>query len=176
MSSVLLFCTSSQVTPQLVHDLNEHCGKDEDDPTANFFTPARRDPKQVVGPRDTHPEYVVDPFEAQSESQLRQLFKERFLAAETGNVLEPYQFAVLDERSPDDKTIVLHYQHLDNVDDETSDRMSWRSWRIRFGEAWRMSVNLTTADIAYPVYLKHGDRFVDEDGILAVEEAWKNAP
>ncbi len=88
--------------------------------------------------------------------------------------LELDHFAVLDERSARDRTVVLHYEFLG--DDELVHRWFWRSWRVRFAEAASMSIGLTTPSIAYEVYLEHGDRFVDEDGILAVEEAEKKAP
>ncbi len=71
---------------QLVHDLNEHCGKLDEDPTANYFTLARRDPQQVARPSPTHPEYIIDTFKSLSESQLRQLFKERFVVGETQKI------------------------------------------------------------------------------------------
>ncbi|KAI9883470.1 MAG: hypothetical protein M1823_004760 [Watsoniomyces obsoletus] len=168
--SVFVFCTSRQVTPELVRDLDEHCGKVSNWPNINFFSPARHDPqhvqKGIKEPSETSPDYTVDHFEGTSDAQLRQLFLERFIASGLFPQFDDGYFAVLDERSVRDRTVVFHLHHLADPMDEDCHHYVWSSWRVRFEDAYFLAEGLMSLAVTDEVYVEHGHRFVDEDGIL----------
>ena len=108
----------------------------------------------------------LDYFEDKSADELRQLHLERY---EIHHSTEPDTFGILDERSPEDKTIVI-YSKADYEFNEMEElvRSDWVSWRVKFQESFILWALLETKGEFYDNVFSHWDRFVDEDGIFPV--------
>lgn len=79
-------------------------------------------------------------------------------------------FAVLDERSTQDNTIIIHFFHREIGVGREIDRF-WISWRVRVAKARAMMTDLRfTPQIFVDVYSKK-ERCTGEDGVFPVEAA-----
>ena len=109
-------------------------------------------------------------FENATDEQLRQLHAER---QEGRDWLDSSVFAVLDERSTQDRTVII--QHLNVLFDEETEEpageTTWIKWRIHFTDAYELlAYIMTTEEIVQRVLLK-ADQFTTEDGIFEMQEA-----
>jgi hypothetical protein len=88
-------------------------------------------------------------------------------------------FAVLDERSVFDKTVVFH--EIDSMSIEQLDSGIWdpdekfttcRSWRVQFSDAYDMVILLEyVAAIWDTVLVRAEDRYTGQDGIFDLQRA-----
>jgi hypothetical protein len=140
------------------------------------FIPARHDPKQTPAPTKTLVNPIVELFEDVSDPELRRNFMEHY--HERGGFIDSNTFAILDERSVQDKTVVIHFRN-EEMDDDTLEEtgLTWYSWRIRFGDAEEMTCALEeTLDMFEDVF-QQSAAFTGENGIFdfqGAQEAWKS--
>ena len=127
-------------------------------------------------PSATKLDQQIESFEGSSDVQL-QTYHERNRNSDSfiRNQMTPIMFAVLDERSTQDHTIIIHYFHRENgmegPDDGKEIDSFWTSWRVRVAEAQNMMTDLEfTLQIYDEVYSKK-DRYTGEDGVFPVEIA-----
>lgn len=176
MGSTLLFCTSSLVTAQDVHDLNEEY-RQFSAILYNPFTPARSDASAILPHSKTPVDYTVEVFSDASDARLRQLCEELVRASRNeagGSLFSGEQFAVLDERGCHDRTIVFHASYL--PPEEEDQTPSWHSWRVTWADAYEMDTQCEmTPDILYTVFLDMHDAYTNENGVFMATEALKAA-
>ncbi|KAG9568811.1 hypothetical protein KCU71_g1263, partial [Aureobasidium melanogenum] len=184
MSSFLLFCISQVPTFIIDTLLNT--------PRHNFFSLVRDSTQTTFDPFRTLP--PVDPFisDFQGREQIRNFIATHLDDPPSGD-LEACQYALLDERSVMDHTVILAHSYssfqmrdrdtvtedeLSHWDDECEERIyepddSWREWRVRFGEAETLSTYLCfECDFTVKLY---NDDFVaahtDDKGIFQLDSA-----
>jgi len=141
----------------------------------NNLNPAHLDPSAVLKPSKTPVNaYEITAFEDASDDRLRELSKEIMQKALSRGIRSicGMPFAVLDDRGVKDQTVVFHGQHL-NFDDELDETRYWRSWRVKWEDAYDMDMNLRmTVEIVDRVFTQ-SDRFLDQEGVFHVRTALK---
>ncbi|KAG9516917.1 hypothetical protein KCU93_g8948, partial [Aureobasidium melanogenum] len=184
MSSFLLFCIFQVPTFIIDTLLNT--------PRHNFFSLVRDSTQTTFDPFRTSP--PVDPFisDFQGREQIRNFVATHLDDPPSGD-LEACQYALLDERSVMDHTVILAHSYssfqmrdrdtmtedeLSHWDGECEERIdepddSWREWRVRFEEAETLSTYLCfECDFTVKLY---NDDFVaahtDDKGIFQLDSA-----
>jgi len=118
-------------------------------------------------------------FSGYTASQLQEYVTSHEAQIEEGGNLEARQFAVLDERSASDGTVVLWMQ-LDkdlmgqgeesgDVEAEDEVEKVWRQWRVKFEDSEKIAIDLDMTIAMWPVYCR--DDLVGEDGVFNVKRA-----
>lgn len=166
-------------------------------PRHNFFSLVRGPSHSPLDPWCTTP--PVSSFETGfkdfTREQLRNFVAERLQTAPQGTNLGPDQYALLDERSAGDNTVVLSIacSSLHDRDPETMDEAEleqweeecednpnprkdvWREFRVKFHDAEKLSTDLTMEnDFTQKLY---NDDFVaehtDDQGIFKLQRAYE---
>jgi len=125
-------------------------------------------------------------FSGYTASQLQEYVTSHEAQIEEGGNLEARQFAVLDERSESDGTVVLWMQldkdlmGLDqaageegeesgDVEAEEEVEKVWRQWRVKFEDSEKIAIDLDMTIEMWPVYCR--EDLVGEDGVFNVKRA-----
>lgn len=128
----------------------------------------------MLKPSETAVEFTVDVFDA-SADELNKLSDGAVdKQMRTDGYLGFVVFAVLDERSTKDDTVVLYYDEviLDEVTDEENDAVL-HAYRVKFADAHDMVGLIENCNISVieEYVLKAGPRFTNEDGVFEFAEA-----
>jgi len=113
-------------------------------------------------------------------SQLQEYVTSHRAQIERAGNLEVGQFAVLDERSATDGTVVLwkelekdlmkeEGQEEESESGEEGDGKVWRQWRVKFENSERIATDLDMTMEMWPVYCR--DDLVGEDDVFNVKRA-----
>ncbi|KAK6004832.1 hypothetical protein QM012_007611 [Aureobasidium pullulans] len=203
MASFLLFCVSQvpisviriDTHPPSLIDGRQTINQLLQTPEHNFFSLVRNSTQTTFDswctPPPVHP-YVSD---FQDREQIRSFIAAHLGEPPSNGDLEPCQYAVLDERSATDQTMILAHSYsafhmrdpetmtdeecvqweveCDERADEPDD--SWRKWRVRFEDAGPLSTHLCfETDFTPKLY---NDDLVaahtDQTGVFQLTSAWK---
>lgn len=132
----------------------------------NFFVPASLSAGQQF--QKTGEFSTLDYFEGKTTEDLQQVFEQR---SKRNKYLSGGVFAILDERSSKDRTLIVYYLHSEFDDMEERIGQTWVSWRVRFEESFILVSLLQTKGEFYDNVFCLRDRFVDENGIFPVNAA-----
>ncbi|CAD0059400.1 unnamed protein product [Aureobasidium pullulans] len=187
MSSFLLFCVA-QIPASTIDSLLQT-------PRHNFFSLVRESTQSTFDPFCTNP--PVAPFNSDfsSRDQIRAFLDDRLSVTPEASDLESCQYAILDERSATDQTIILAHSYstllmrdpetmtedeleqweaeCDEHEDESDD--SWREWRVEFKDAEPLSTILCfEEDFTVKLY---NDDFVtthtNSEGVFQLRAAYR---
>ncbi|CAD0093725.1 unnamed protein product [Aureobasidium mustum] len=184
MSSFLLFCIA-QIPATTINTLLQA-------PEHNFFSLVREPAQPSFDPKCTEPpvQSFTTGFLDYSRKQTREFVVKRLPTAPEGTMLEPEQYALLDERSARDNTVVLGHA-FSSVHDRDPDTMTeeereqwerdtdvdapndfWCEFRVKFEDADRMATVLTfPSDFTSKLF---NEAFVEEhtdQGVFLVARA-----
>ncbi|KAI4716095.1 hypothetical protein E4T48_07699 [Aureobasidium sp. EXF-10727] len=154
MSSFLLFC-SSEVPASIINTLLQA-------PKPNFFSLVYDTAQTTFDPICTSPPIATPVSEFFDQEQIRQFIATHLSDPPAGSDLESCQYALLDERSASDQTVILahSYSSLQMRDPETmsEDELeqwyaeyeelegepddAWCEWRVAFENAEMLSTHL----------------------------------
>ncbi|KAG9857884.1 hypothetical protein KCU98_g711, partial [Aureobasidium melanogenum] len=187
MSSFLLFCISQVPLPTIDALLQT--------PRHNFFSLIRDSNQSTLDLFCTPPPVSDFVSDFSDREQIREFITKNLPEALSGSDLEPCQYALLDEHSAANQTVVLahSYSSLQMRDPETmtEDELeawdaeceehegepddSWREWRVSFKDAERLSTILCFEDDS--TIKLYNDDFVathtDSEGIFQLESAYR---
>lgn len=162
-------------------------------PKHNFFSLVRDSTQTTFDPFCTSP--PIGPFTSDfhDREQIRNFVVTHLDDPPSGSDLEACQYALLDERSITDQTVVMAHSYsslsMRDPDTMTEDKLaqweidcdednpddSWREWQVRFDDADSLSTHLCfESDFTVKLY---NDDFVathtDADGVLQLKSALK---
>ncbi|KAI4734011.1 hypothetical protein E4T50_15443 [Aureobasidium sp. EXF-12298] len=184
MSSFLLFCIA-QVPAATINSLLQA-------PEHNFFSLVREPAQPSFDPRCTEPpiQSFTTGFSNYSREQIREFVTERLPTAPKGTMLEPDQYAVLDEQSTRDNTVVLghafsslHDRDPDTMTEEEREQWerdidvdapndSWCEFRVTFEDVDQMATVLTfPGDFTSKLYNKASVEEHTDQGVFLVKRA-----
>lgn len=87
--------------------------------------------------------------------------------------LEGGRFAVLDDRSAEDETVVIHYLKIDCNDLAEIIGRKWVHWRVTFADSYEMICLLTTSPEIIERVFMSSDKFTGDDGIFRMQDAFR---
>lgn len=93
-----------------------------------------------------------------SEEDLKDYFLDHFIGP---TWIVGTMFAILDERSATDNTVVMFYRRSN----------SWDRWRVRFSDAFFTLVSCTENQDQYNNVFRQSHRFTTKDGVFPAKEA-----
>ncbi|KAH0291385.1 hypothetical protein M436DRAFT_61539 [Aureobasidium namibiae CBS 147.97] len=187
MSSFLLFCVAP-VPSSTIDALLQT-------PRHNFFSLVRDSTQSNFDPWCTSP--PVAPFNSDfsGRDQIRTFLAEHISVPPKGSDLESRQYAILDERSATDRTVILGHSYssllmrdLETMTEDEADQWqiecdeyegeeddSRREWRVKFEDADALSTILCfEGDFTPKVY---NDEFIaiytDAEGVFQLEPAYR---
>lgn len=155
-------------------------------PKRNFYSLVRQPAQQSFEPRKTDPPVgeFVNGFAGYTVNQIREYVSahEAQIEQQSSN-LEAGQFAILDERSRLDNTVVLWMQLDSNLTqrrqaDDTGDTVDeagqdeWHSWRVKFEDSLQIATDLSMVMDSWPAYCRTD--LVGEDGVFDVKRAYQD--
>ncbi|KAH8665175.1 hypothetical protein BGZ60DRAFT_410908 [Tricladium varicosporioides] len=171
MTTVVFFCTSKDVTVELIKEFVVESQRPEG--TTNIWTlvrdPSQTEFEECVGPLDP----IESGFLNSSIDDLR-AFTEN-VPEEEANLLND-SFVVLDERSTRDKTCALHHSvyemPADVPDGEWIDEKaikSWKEWRVPFSSSAYVALYLERHPWGFVEkwgFTAKKDNVIDGEGVL----------
>lgn len=170
MPVCIVYCTATGVNLQLFKHLEKICGSPELTQAPGLpppwpqFAPARN--RAMTEAKDVDDPDEPEVFENWTIAQCEKLYVTKH---ESEKWAAHHLFAILDKRSLEDKTIVMHTRKIGGHNRDSKGEV-WESWRVRFEDSFLIIVGTTVSIGLYERTFSHAGRFT-KDGIFSAQTA-----
>lgn len=143
----------------------------------NFFNPVKHDLTTMLEPSRTDVEFVIDVFD-NSVEELREKLKAVGKQIQKQGSASSIAFAVLDQRSAKDQTVVIWYDHPRGEDENgTATGFEHLHWRVQFVDAHELVGQLESGgmELIDVGIIETTEAHTDKNGIFHLEDALRDA-
>lgn len=143
----------------------------------NFFNPVKHDLTTMLEPSGTDVKFVIDVFD-NSVEELRQKLKPVGKQIQKQCSASSVAFAVLDEQSAKDQTVVIWYDHPSGEDEnEAATGFELLHWRVQFVDAHELVGQLENGgmELIEVGIIEQTEAHTDKNGVFHLEDALRDA-